>query len=80
MEQVNNTNKTQDLEELKNNLQYYKSQKYFHLNKSDEYRKLELETERLLKKHCPHKNITKEKDSGPYPETYYYCNDCKIYL
>jgi len=80
MEQVNNTDKTLDLEELKKNLQYYKSQKYFHLTKSDEYQKLELETEQLLKKKCPHKNTTKEKDSGPYPETYHYCNDCKIYL
>lgn len=65
---------------LKEEYKHYNSQKYFHRNKSDEYSKLELETERKIKKLCPHKNTVREKDSGPYPETHTFCKDCGLYL
>ena len=69
-----------EIQKLQKELEEYTSKKYFHMKKSDEFSKLELETENKIKSLCPHKNTVREKDSGPYPETHIFCKDCKLYL
>tara|TARA_Y100000589_G_C27048097_1_gene586073 strand:- start:104 stop:349 length:246 start_codon:yes stop_codon:yes gene_type:complete len=68
------------VEKMRKELDEIIFQKSFFYKKMEEYRIKELNTERTLKKICSHKNTIKEKDSGPYPETYIFCQDCKCYL
>ena len=69
-----------EIEKLQKELEEYTSKKYFHMKKSDEFSKLQLDTEKKIKSLCSHKNTIREKDSGPYPETYIFCKDCKLYI
>lgn len=75
-----NENEEIEIEKLKKELKENISKKWFHLNKSEEYRIKEINLESELKKKCKHKNRIKEKDSGPYPETHILCLDCGLYL
>ena len=77
MEEIN---EKKIVEELKNKLDQIIFQKNFYDTKMREYEKLQIEVETELKNTCSHTNTEKHKDSGPYPETYIYCNNCKLYL
>ena len=77
MEEIN---EKKIVEELKNKLDQTIFQKNFYATKMYEYEKLQRKTEIELKETCSHKNIKREKDSGPYPETYIICQDCGLYL